>query len=169
MIRLHILLVCLFCLIYLNAHAAKIYKWVGPDGQVHYTSTPPPEVDAKSTGMDTSTQQERASDKDERKNPENEEALTDEERIRRLEEKIKELEAKDAATTKSDSTDKLTSEEGSNSEQTEPEEDKQPDYSLQGQVRMIEEENRRQQMMIRCRAKAPHGIDCTKAEHYEKY
>lgn len=40
------------------ASAGKIYKWTDANGQVHFTATPPPQVDATSTGMTTGRRSE---------------------------------------------------------------------------------------------------------------
>lgn len=155
---------CLILLLPINAHAAKIYKWRGPDGQMHYSSTPPPEAEAESTGMKTTTK--KASDLDTDGDKKDlDKSISDEERIRRLEEKIEQLE-KERLTA---DTPPKSGTEGIDSEEKLSEDDRKPDYSVQGQVRMLEEENRRLQMITRCKAKAPHGVDCSSPDNFEQY
>ena len=167
MSKLSILCIILFCLLSFTASAAKIYKWVGQDGQVHYSSTPPPEADAESTGMQTS----RPKPEKEPDNKDDDSSLSQEERIKKLEEKIKLLENSDVDAEKLQETDKSGGDDkvaGSDIDST-AEEDQKPDFSVQGQMKMIEEAKRREAMMTRCRAKAPHGIDCNKPENYKNY
>jgi hypothetical protein len=107
---------------------------------------------------------------EEKPDSENTESLTDEERIRRLEEKIKQLEEEGVASEKIEREDQKDEDSRKVSEdEVVAEEDKQPDYSVQGQVRMLEEKNRIERMKVRCNAKAPHGADCTNPATYEQY
>lgn len=159
-------LVCLCCLLSVTSHAAKIYKWRGPDGQVHYSSTPPPEVEAETTGKNTTTRQTRPSASDsEIEKEDDEKSGSDEERIRQLEERIKQLEEGNAGKGKKHDPASMGEQNGENL----ADEDVTPDYSIEGQVRMLEQEKRRQKMMARCRAKAPHGVDCKNPEGYQQY
>lgn len=51
--RYQLTIILFFILLVGQASAGKIYKWKDADGQVHFSSTPPPQVDAKSTGLTT--------------------------------------------------------------------------------------------------------------------
>ncbi|UCD33373.1 MAG: DUF4124 domain-containing protein [Desulfobacterales bacterium] len=161
------------CLILFNtAHAAKIYKWRDPDGQVHYSTTPPPDADAKSTPISTREQPV----KEKVDNEVNLEGLSDEEKIRVLQEKlnkekIRALEEELKAIKQGKAVTGIDEQKETvdTDENALPEEETKPDYSVQGQVRMLEEAKRIEAMKTRCRAKARHGIDCSRPENYEQY
>ena len=169
----------------MTAHAGKIYKWRDADGNIHYGSAPPPEVEAKSTGQKTTTKKpEPPRDTDAKGNAkDDEQPISDKDRIRELEERLESLEGK-----RQDEKETGESKIGSPGELAEPgelsesdalpgedgeekisEEDKEPDYSIQGQVRMLERAERIEKMKTRCRAKAPHGIDCNDPGSYKQY
>jgi hypothetical protein len=154
----------LVSLLSLPANAAKIYTWVGQDGQVHYSSTPPPEVDAKSTGLQTAKPKPEKTTEDA-----DEDSLTAEDRIKKLEERIKRLEKGDVDPEKSPKSGKGEKDSDSDQESASEEEDEKPDFSVQGQMKMLEAAKRREGMITRCRAKAPHGTDCSKPAYYENY
>jgi len=156
--------------------AGKIYKWRGPDGQIHYSSTPPPEADAETTGIKTN----RGMAKPEKQGGDelNLEGLSDQEKIKALEEKlnkekIRALEEKIKALEdgKGQSAGSIDKTKTGDDDVVMPDEDeiKKPDYSVQGQIRMLEETKRIEAMKTRCRAKARHGVDCNKPESYERF
>lgn len=176
-------LVLLFSFLSTTAHAGKIYKWRDADGNIHYGSAPPPEAEAKSTGQKTTTKKPAPpSDSDaESDEKDNELSKPDKDRIRELEERLEKLEGKRHGAKKTDNgkiregksseakpgeSDAIPGEDG---KETLSEEDKKPDYSVQGQVRMLEQAERIQQMKTRCRAKAPHGVDCNNPSSYQQY
>jgi len=173
-----LVLMLLFSLLSMTAHAGKIYKWQDADGQIHYGSAPPPDAEAKSTGQKTTTKKPEppADAEAEGEEKDNEMSKSDKERIRELEERLERLEGKRPGAEKTaegkfgegkaGEPDAIPGEDG---EEVLSEEDKKPDYSVQGQVRMLEQAERIQQMKTRCRAKAPHGTDCNKPGSYKQY
>ena len=176
-----LVLLALFSSLSMAAHAAKIYKWQDANGEIHYGSAPPPDAAAKSTGQETVTKKpEPPSDTDsEGEEKDNEMSKSDKDRIRELEERLERLEGKRHGDKKTregkigegesgepGESDAILGEDG---EEKLSEEDKKPDYSVQGQVRMLEQAKRIQQMKTRCRAKAPHGTDCNNPDSYKQY
>lgn len=168
-------------------HAAKIYKWRGPDGQIHYSSTPPPDADAQTIGRNTTKKTPETGEqaKDAEDAEVDLQGLSDEEKIRALEnklnrEKIKQLEAqlkaleegkseKPESGSDAGSASDSSAAKGKDDEVVMPEEERKPDYSVQGQIRMLERTKQIEKMKTRCRAKAPHGVNCNDPASYEKY
>ena len=193
-----LVLTLLLSLLTMTAHAGKIYKWTDADGNIHYGSAPPPEVEAKSTGQKTTTKKpEPPKETDAEGNEiDDDKPMSDKDRIRELEERLGRLEGKrqdkseqaerkargsderrdsDALPGSDDTREDSAGREGEDGRYSEEgeeklsEEDEKPDYSVQGQVRMLEKAERIERMKTRCRAKAPHGTDCNAPGSYKRY
>lgn len=158
--------------------AAKIYKWRDANGEMHYSTTPPPEAEAESIGIKSVSKKPQAEQTKE-EGALNLEGLSDKEKIRvlqerldrekiqRLEEKIKALES--GGSLPANSTEQPQDDARAVTDETQEEAPAGPDYSVQGQVRMLEEAKQREAQKTRCRAKAPHGVNCEQPEAYQRY